>query len=109
MDFHVAAGYLGIKYTSMIIGFIGGVLSLAFIKTDDSWYTRTTYAFGGGLSANYFEPPISGYFVIEQTGYVAFIIGLFGMSIIATLMQVLQRTRWARILDNWLERKFGGR
>lgn len=108
MTLESVAGYIGIKHISFFIGFIGGVVSLSFLKNcRQTVVGKSMMVVGGATTAGYMEPPISAYFSLENGGYVAFIIGLFGMSVAAAIMQLIQKTKWAYHLNKFLNKKFG--
>jgi hypothetical protein len=89
---------LGIKLASLVAGFAGGVVSLAFVQA----LTRAQ-AIGavavGSLTAAYMTPAIVQYFNIGP-GYengVAFLIGLLAMQVIPLVQKLAVRRVTDRI------------
>jgi len=91
---------LGVK---TLAGFIGGVLSLRFF--DSLTVSGKVSTVGGGMaSAFYLTHPIMEYFgwnAQQHEGGVGFIIGLFGMAMVASLFKVIFDTE---ILKSWLKK-----
>lgn len=99
MDSILAA--LGIKsLTTSIAGLVGGFLSLRFFDGLNV-YGKVSTVLGGWACANYGTPfVIQFYKLVESDGYhagIAFAIGLFGMSMVAAVFQVIKRADWVEL------------
>lgn len=83
---------LGIKLSAFFAGFIGGVVSLRFIRDLDTWQKKVLTVFGGAFAANYLSPWIVAYFKIQAgEGGVAFATGLFAMSLAAAIIETIAK------------------
>lgn len=101
------ASFLGVKKAAFVIGFIGAVVSLKFVKRAESWFEKAFMVFGGAVAAGYLEPPISAYFNVTNGGFIAFIIGLFGMSLAAAIMDVIDSTKWGKLVTEFIRKRLG--
>lgn len=87
------AGVFGLKFTLLIAGFLGGVVSLSFVKE----LTRTQAAlsvFTGAVTAGYGAPLAVSYMNIaslEAQNGLAFVIGLTAMNIIPAFMRLSEQ------------------
>lgn len=85
---------LGIKAAPALAGFIGGVISLAFMQSL-SLTGKILSVFGGAFSAGYFAPLIVHYFYSSGASLaagtenaIAFLTGLIGMNFLAGIYKV---------------------
>lgn len=74
---------LGIKLSTAVVGFVGGVMSLAFIQNLTRWQAFQSVVIGT-LSANYVTPVVVEYYKLpaDMSLGIAFLIGMFAMSIV---------------------------
>lgn len=99
------AAAVGVKFSTVIAGAVGSFISLRFfdgLRTFERW---TTFAGGWGL-AIYGAGPITAYLELKpgmEQG-VSLLVGLFGMSIAAAVINTIRDTDWKAILN----RKTGG-
>lgn len=108
MSLEAIASFFGIKKAAFVIGFVGAVVSLKFVKRADKWYEKAFMVFGGAAAAGYLEPPVSAYFAVTNGGFIAFLIGLFGMSLAGATMNTIERVDWPKFWQNLITKRFGG-
>ena len=79
---------LGFKEGTLIAALLGAVVALKFVD-GSSLGARITNVAGGSLLAAYVSPIITSYFSLSQKleASVAFMVGLFGMTITAALVE----------------------
>lgn len=94
---------LGIKASSFLAGFIGGVISLKWVPEMTTWWQRGGTAIAGGFSAAYLSPLIVGYFEVKAgAGGIDFAVGLFGMSLAAAIMRAMSGADlWGFVVSKW--------
>lgn len=94
---------LGIKsLVTSIAGLVGGFLSLKFFE-DLNIYGKISTVLGGWACANYGTPAVIEFYSLQSDGYhagIAFAIGLFGMSIVAAVFQVIRKTDWGAVIHS---------
>lgn len=81
------SSFLGIKLSTMVAGFAGGVVSLAFVQKLNRWQAACAVVVGC-FTATYLNPVVDAKFGIAQPEFVnftAFVIGLCGMNIVPAL------------------------
>lgn len=89
-----AGGFLGLKFSSLIAGFCGGVVSLSYMQSLGT-YQRVVAVLTGAASANYGLPVVNHFFDVPgdlQYG-VAFVIGLTSMNIIPGIIKLSETLR----------------
>lgn len=100
------AAALGIKKGMMVAGFAGSVVSLAFMQ-GPIWY-RLALFMGGLSAAVYVTPVINAAMGLSADTYgMAFVVGLFSMSLAARLIQAVQQANFGEINDgirSWFRR-----
>ena len=88
----------------ILAGAAGAFVSLKFIQ--GTWKERTVMAIGGcALSAFGTTPAATWVGLANAEGLVGFLIGLFGMSIVAKLYEVIQAIQPPLLLEkffNWV-------
>jgi hypothetical protein len=75
---------LGFKISTMVAGFAGGVVSLAFVQKLNRWQAIAAVVVGC-FTANYLNPVVDAKLGIASQDFVgctAFVIGLCGMNIV---------------------------
>lgn len=75
---------LGIKFSTAVAGFAGGVVSLAFVQKLNRWQAACAVVVGC-FTAIYLNPVVDAKLSISQPDFVnctAFVIGLCGMNIV---------------------------
>lgn len=94
---------LGIKSIAVsIAGLIGGIISLRFFSGVTP-LKAIPIVLGGWACANYGTPALVEFYQLKADGYqagIAFAIGLFGMSIVAAVFQVIHNTDWQAVARN---------
>lgn len=95
---------LGLKNGAVVGGFIGALVSLKFIEdiAHWSWWKKTTTVLAGATVAAYSTPLTVELLELSQKaeGAIAFIGGLFGMSIAGAVIKAIPsivetaRERW---------------
>jgi len=101
------AAALGIKSKGVVLwGLIGALLSMYFAQPGMHWLTRAVYCAGGAACAYAGAPALAEYFTLSEaaTGAVGFVLGVFGMSLLAALQTVLRESKFAEQLATWLKR-----
>lgn len=88
------ASFLGLKFSTLLAGFVGGLVSLSFLK-DLTRFQAILAVFTGIASAGYLTPALQLWIQVgpELENAVAFVIGLCGMNIIPGLLFVSERFR----------------
>jgi hypothetical protein len=90
----------------IIAGFIGGILSMSFVDGMNK-KQRAIAVFSGAVMAHYLAPLISYIFAhnsYEET--IGFLIGLFGVSITASIFKAIQESDlWALVREKALGKK----
>ena len=101
------AEYIGVKTGAIIGGGFGAAVSLAFIQ-GPIWYRISLFG-GGMVSAAYVTPLISNALDLGKSeNAVAFLVGMFGMSIAAAIIRTVQEVNFDSLsaqLRAWLGRK----
>lgn len=85
------AAALGLK-TSFFVGLIGAVVSLAYLPEMKTKGQRAMTALGGACCANWCAPLVVSWFGVQSAGgeaSIAFLIGLFGMSLAAAVIKII--------------------
>lgn len=85
-----AAGIIGIKYGSLLAGFLGGVISLSYMRELSPWQMALA-VLAGTLTAGYLTP--LGMFWLggvpaEAENAIAFLVGLTSMNIIPGVIKL---------------------
>lgn len=95
---------LGLTKASTFGGFLGAVVSLKFIE-NLNWWQRMTTVFGGMITAAYVTPFIMDLFRLttKVEGAVSFLVGLFGMSIVAAAIKIIPDVVQAA-KDKWVSK-----
>ncbi len=86
--------YLGVKFEVVIAGFLAGFISLTFVRRLNFLGGFMALA-GAGICAHYGTPVVVAvpFFNGISEGSVGFIVGLFGMNILAGVFGLSQRFR----------------
>ncbi len=92
----------------IISGVIGALVSLRFVQ--GTWLEKSFMALGGSCLSYFATSPIAKWLDINNTeGLIGFIIGLFGMAIVAKiyeLIQVIDAKQAMGIFLDWLAKKW---
>lgn len=101
------AAYLGVKASAVMAGTFGSMVSMAVIA-GPIWY-RLCLFMGGLVSSAYVTPLIVNSFELGKSeNAVAFLVGMFGMSIAAAVIRTVQDVNFESLsaqLRAWLGRK----
>lgn len=99
-----------ISIANLIAGIFGAFVSLRFVT--GSLLERFVMALGGAVMSYYATPPAARWLGMEQAeGLVGFLIGLFGMAIVAKVHETIQVLPAAQIAVQAVEalrRRLGG-
>ena len=81
---------LGLKYGSILGGFLGALVSLKFIE-DLSFTSRATTVFAGTAVSAYLSPTLIIWLEMSSKleGGIAFLCGLFGMSFTGAVIKAM--------------------
>lgn len=93
---------IGLKGITLVAGFFGAVVSLRFIDGLNAW-SRITTVLAGTVAAAYCTPLAVEYLTLSPKleGAVAFLAGLFGMSVVGSIIKALPE--WiAAARQKWL-------
>ena len=79
---------LGVKYATLIGGFLGALVSLKFIEGMSVW-SRASTVLAGALVAAYLTPVVVEWMELsaKMEGGIAFLVGLFGMSMAGAVIK----------------------
>jgi hypothetical protein len=96
----------GIEKTTTLGGIMGAILSLAFLEQKTGPIAKAFAIFGGWACANFLTPIAIDYFglTVRWQGGLGFMLGLFGMLIIAAIVRALK----ALDLLKFIGAKLGG-
>ena len=88
------SGFLGLKYGTMLGGFLGALVSLSFI-TELGWGGRMSAVVTGTATAAYATPVIVAYWSVGAAAEngIGFLLGLTSMNIIPGVMLA---SKWVR-------------
>lgn len=93
----------------LIAGLAGSVVSMKFVQ--GTYPERVLMCLGGAGLSFYGTTPIYQWVQLPNTeGLIGFLVGLFGMAIVAKLYEVLQlmdAQQIAKDLWAWIQRKWG--
>lgn len=93
--------------TPLFFGVAGALIATKFAP-GISWLERITNASSGAACAGLLTPAVGEMFKLSSTSMLnglAFVIGMFGMSIVAAIMQGLRDLKVADIITGWISRK----
>lgn len=88
-------------------GVVGALVGLRFAP-GISWAERVTNVAAGAACAGFVAPAASEIFhlsSVSMMSFLAFVIGMFGMSIAAAVMQGLREIKVGEIISGWVSRK----
>ena len=91
------------------VGLAGSLVSMRFIQ--GPWYERVLMCLGGTFLSYYGTTPVAawlGFHAQDGEGLVGFLLGLFGMAIVAKLYEALQYIDAKRLSDSVFNRWFSG-
>lgn len=88
-------------------GALGSVVALKFAP-GMSWGERAFNVVCGALSAGFVAPPLCEYLhltsAMAQSG-AAFLVGLFGLSLAAALVEAVRVVGWGDVIRGWVSRR----
>lgn len=88
-------------------GILGSLVGLR-LAPGLSWPERFTNVITGSLCAGFAAPAAGEMFRLTSPAmmsFLAFVLGLFGMSIAAAVMQALRETKFGEAITSWLTKK----
>ena len=87
-----AAGFLGLKYTTLLGGFLGALVSLSFV-TELGLMARMSAVLTGTVTAAYATPVIVAYWTVSAAAEngIGFLIGLTAMNLVPA---VISASKW---------------
>ena len=99
-------GFLGLKYTTLLGGFLGALVSLSFVTELGLW-ARLSAVLTGTATAAYVTPVIAVYWAMTPAAEngVGFLLGLTSMNLVPA---VINASKWVRCnVKRILARHFG--
>lgn len=87
---------------------LGGALVALRFAPGLSWIERLANVIAGAMCAGYLAPAAMEVLTLSSLSAEAalsFVIGMFGMSIAAAVIEAVRAVDWARIVTGWLGRK----
>ena len=102
----VVVGALGLKYSTLLGGFMGALVSLSFVSGLGAW-GRVTAVFTGTITAAYLTPRVTLYWGIGPAAEngLGFLLGLTSMNLIPAFLGASQWLR--RNTKEILAKRFG--
>ncbi len=97
----------GAKIPVLIAGFVGGLVSLSFLKPLTRWQAISA-VFTGATFAFYAAPAIAIYLDLglRMESLVAFLLGLTAMNVVPAILQISQKmAQHADVFINWLNKR----
>ncbi len=91
----------------LLAAVLGALVGLRFAP-GISWAERAANVFCGLLLAAFIAPALVEWLRINSAGMQAglsFVVGLFGLSLAAAILQGIRETRWAEIITGWISRR----
>lgn len=98
---------VGLTKAPFVAGFIGGVISLRFVK-DLQGLTGSLIAIAGGAATGgYVAPAVVEYWKLSESaiGTLGFLLGMFGLSFASAVYVVITTTDWKAVLASLLSRR----
>lgn len=89
------------------LGAAGAVVALKFAP-GATWVERATNVLAGSLCAGIGAPVLTDWLRVSSPGaqsFVAFVVGLFGLSLCAAIVQGLKDIKLGDVAASWLRRK----
>lgn len=103
-----ADGFNDFSVAKLVSGVAGAAVSMRFLA--GSWPERITMALGGSVLSYFATSPVATWLNVQTAeGLVGFLIGLFGMAIVAKLYEVIHlmdAKRMAADVWEWVARKW---
>lgn len=95
------------QYATMIAGVVGGIISGRFIKGMNK-VQFISGVLAGGILADYLTKPIVSHFEVKDNSeFVAFLIGLFGLSICGAVFDAIKNSDIWGLVEKWFSRNTG--
>ena len=88
-------------------GIVGSLVGLRWAP-GDSWRERFANVFSGSACSIFVSPGVADWLHISTQGMrslLAFLIGMFGMSVAASVIDAIAQLKLAKIADSWLSRR----
>lgn len=92
------------EITKAVPGIAGSLVSMLFIK--DVWPRRVAM-FAAGAALSIFGTPWASRVTGLDIGFAGFVLGLFGMAIVAKLFQFWEKFELGAILVEWARKVLG--
>lgn len=96
-----------LAHSQFAVGALGSVVALKFAP-GVSWAERAFNVLAGSMCAGFCAPALAEWLRIGTPGmlaFMAFAVGLFGLSLTAALLQGIRDLRVADIISGWVSRK----
>lgn len=102
--------FFGVKLGAFIAGFVGSVISLRFVSNVETWKGRVSLVASGAAISTFGAPGLGQWLdVTEKTATcLHFLMGVFGMSLLAAIMGAIRETQWAQALKSWITKPGSG-
>lgn len=98
-----------LSITKLVSGVAGSIVSLKFVQ--GTWIERALMCVGGASLSFYGTTPVYSWVQLtDAEGLIGFMIGLFGMAIVAKCYEVVQLIDAKQLstdLWEWVKRKWG--
>ncbi len=96
-----------ITRTPWAAGAFGSLVALRFAP-GLTWAARAFNVACGSLCAGFLSPPLVEYLHLGSAGMqagAAFVIGMFGLSVAAALVDAVRSVGWADVIRGWVSRR----
>lgn len=91
----------------LVAGLAGAFVGLRFAP-GASWLERITNVAAGAICSGFVAPAVGEMLRLQSPamlGFLAFVVGMFGMSLASAVMQGLRDIRMSEIITSWVSRK----
>jgi len=97
----------GLTKAPFIAGFIGGVISLRFVKELQGFAGSLIAIAGGAATGGYVSPLVVEYWHLSDSavGALGFLIGMFGLSLASAVYVVITTTDWKAAIASAFSRR----
>ena len=92
------------ELVKVVPGTVGSLVSMLFIK--DTWPRKVAMFVAGAGLARYGSEPLSGFTHLSE-GFAGFLLGLFGMAVVAKVFDTWDHFDVGTILVEWVRKVLG--
>lgn len=98
---------VGLDVSTTAGGVVGGLLSLAFVEKT-GLAGKISAVIGGWACAHFLTPHIKTYFEVSgSAGGIAFLLGLFGMLVVAAIANTIKNLDLVALVTGWIKKITG--